>query len=176
MMMDLISNPEFIKHPEIAVQTKRIGMGGAISTKQQLQNYRRIFKNADVFNLYGTTEMNFVHAEWIPSDCGLNIQKINSIGKVRMGCYWKIRDIETGKLLGNNQIGELLIKGPTMMRGYYNDPEATAKAIDEEGFFHTGDLVIVDDDDCLFHMGRCNELLKYNHHNVRTNFEHELYF
>lgn len=165
-MVELTNHPEFIKDPIIAHQFKYVLFGGGPSTKQQCQKYRQIFKNAAVYNLYGSTEMIQLHANWTVDDNELNIRKVNSQGKVPVGCYWKIRDVETGKMLGNNAKGELLIKGPTMMKGYYNDPEATANAIDEDGFYHTGDLVVVDDDDCLFHVGRCKETLKYRSFHV----------
>ena len=59
------------------------------------------------------------------------------------GTEIKIIDTETGEPLGIGQKGELLVRGPQVMKGYFNDPERTARAIDSDGFFHTGDLAIV---------------------------------
>ena len=60
------------------------------------------------------------------------------------GTEIKIIDTETGEQLGIGEKGELLVRGPQVMKGYYNDPERTARAIDSDGFFHTGDLAIVE--------------------------------
>jgi len=51
-------------------------------------------------------------------------------------------------------IGEFIARGPNVMLGYYKDPEATAEAIDEEGFFHTGDLGYIDEDGFVIITGR----------------------
>ena len=56
-------------------------------------------------------------------------------------------------------IGEICIKGPNIMMGYYDDPEQTAKVIDEEGWFHTGDLGYVDKDGYAFITGRAKNVI-----------------
>ncbi len=64
------------------------------------------------------------------------------------------------------EVGEMLVRGPTLMLGYYRDPAATAAAIDAEGFFHTGDLGRYDADGNLFLVGRCKELIIRSGFNV----------
>ena len=64
-------------------------------------------------------------------------------------------------------IGEICIKGPNIMLGYYNDPEETAKVLDEEGWFHTGDLGYIDKDGYAFLTGRAkNVIITKNGKNV----------
>ena len=64
-------------------------------------------------------------------------------------------------------IGEICIKGPNIMMGYYQQPEETAKAIDEEGWFHTGDLGYIDDDGYAYLTGRQkNVIITKNGKNV----------
>ena len=52
----------------------------------------------------------------------------------------QIVDVETGAVLGAGQDGELLVKGPQVMQGYLDNPQATAETLDEEGWLHTGEI------------------------------------
>lgn len=74
--------------------------------------------------------------------------KVGSAGKPIASCTVAISDE-----------GEVLVKGPMVFRGYHNDPELTKKAIDEEGWFHTGDLGEIDEEGFLFITGRKKELI-----------------
>ena len=56
-------------------------------------------------------------------------------------------------------VGEICVKGPMVMLGYYNDPEATAEVLDEDGFFHPGDLGTVDENGCYRITGRIKNVI-----------------
>lgn len=73
----------------------------------------------------------------------------------------KIMDIETGAELGPDEEGELWIKGPQVMQGYLNRPDATAETITEDGWLRTGDIGKVDADGYMFITDRLKELIKY---------------
>lgn len=68
---------------------------------------------------------------------------------------------ENGKDLGPNEDGELLVKGPQVMMGYLNNPEASRATVDKDGWLHTGDLARIDDDGYMTIVDRVKELIKY---------------
>ncbi|TML30785.1 MAG: 4-coumarate--CoA ligase family protein [Actinobacteria bacterium] len=104
---------------------------------------------------YGLTEamVSFMQAE-DPVTPG-------SVGRNAPNVECRIVDITTGGALGRNQRGEILVRGPHVMKGYLNDEEATRKVLEPDGFLHTGDLGYVDDDGELFIVDRIKELIKY---------------
>lgn len=57
--------------------------------------------------------------------------------------------------------GELWLKGPNIMKGYINNPEATADCIDQEGYFHSGDVALQDENGHFYIVDRIKELIKY---------------
>ncbi|XP_076822751.1 putative 4-coumarate--CoA ligase 3 [Clavelina lepadiformis] len=73
----------------------------------------------------------------------------------------KVCDLQTGKELGPNEVGELLVKGPEIMLGYYNNPVATANTLEKDGFLHTGDIGYYDEFNQFYVKDRAKELIKY---------------
>jgi 4-coumarate--CoA ligase len=67
----------------------------------------------------------------------------------------------TGKDVPVGQEGELWVRGPNVMKGYHNNPKATAETIDSEGWLHTGDIGYVDKDGFYYIVDRIKELIKY---------------
>lgn len=84
-----------------------------------------------------------------------------SVGPSLPNTECKIVDVATGKELGRNDDGEIWIRGPQVMKGYLNNPDATLASIDSDGFFHTGDIGHIDDHDEYFIVDRLKELIKY---------------
>ena len=78
----------------------------------------------------------------------------------------RVVDVATGEDLGPNQDGELLIWGPQVMKGYLNNPGATAATVDAEGWLHTGDIGYADEDCYFWIVDRVKELIKYNAYQV----------
>jgi acyl-CoA synthetase (AMP-forming)/AMP-acid ligase II len=64
-------------------------------------------------------------------------------------------------MLPPGQRGEVCVRGPQVMKGYLNSPEATARTIDPEGWLHTGDIGYADEDGHFFIVDRAKELIKY---------------
>lgn len=86
--------------------------------------------------------------------------KVGSCGKVLPGILIKIKDPESGKILGPNQTGEIIIKGPAVSKGYYGNEEAT-KCTFKDGWLYSGDLGYYDEDGFFFIVDRLKELIKY---------------
>jgi acyl-CoA synthetase (AMP-forming)/AMP-acid ligase II len=107
---------------------------------------------------YGMTETSPVtHSS--PADPAT--VKFGSVGVPAPNTECKIVNLETGEALGRNQEGELCVRGPQVMKGYLNRPDATAHTIDAENWLHTGDIGYADDDGHFFIVDRAKELIKY---------------
>jgi fatty-acyl-CoA synthase len=82
------------------------------------------------------------------------------------GYEFKVIDPETGATQPPGTPGELCVRGYALMQGYYQKPEETARAIDGEGWFHTGDVATMRDDECVRFIGRYRDMLKVGGENV----------
>ncbi|KAJ7379772.1 hypothetical protein OS493_012518 [Desmophyllum pertusum] len=80
--------------------------------------------------------------------------KPNSCGVLLPNLECKVVNQETMAPLGPHEDGEICIRGPTVMKGYLNNPEATAKTIDHEGWVHTGDAGHYDEDGYVYIVDR----------------------
>lgn len=109
---------------------------------------------------YGLTETAPV-TNW----CRPDEFRPHSVGKSLDGIEERIVS-EEGAILGPNQDGEIRIKGPNVMPGYFNRPEETAAAFDEDGFFRTGDMGRQDEDGFVYITGRIKEMLIIGGENV----------
>ena len=85
--------------------------------------------------------------------------RVNTVGGALYGVECKIVDPETGIELPNNADGEFCARGYNIMKGYYKMPEATAAAIDEDGWLHTGDLARKDDNGNFKITGRIKDMI-----------------
>ncbi|OMJ20249.1 4-coumarate-CoA ligase 1 [Smittium culicis] len=153
IIMGLINNPN-IGNYDIssmrAIRTASAPMGQKALTK-----FYSIFKNIGVVRAYGLTETS-------PTLCNSYKDHANdgSSGVLLHNLEAKVIDLD-GNLLGYNQTGELCFRGSSIMKGYLNNPEANVRSIDKDGFFHTGDVGYVDEQNNFFVIDRIKELIKY---------------
>ncbi len=105
---------------------------------------------------YGMTELSPVSHVVQAHD-----YKPGSVGTLLADTEARIVDPESGEDVAEGEPGELWIRGPQVMKGYLNKPEATAATIDEEGWLHTGDVAQRDGDGHYFIVDRLKELIKY---------------
>jgi acyl-[acyl-carrier-protein]-phospholipid O-acyltransferase/long-chain-fatty-acid--[acyl-carrier-protein] ligase len=82
-----------------------------------------------------------------------------STGKVIPGVEVKVENFETGEICKAGEVGKIMVKGDSVMKGYYDDPELTAKAI-KDGWYNTGDMGYFDEDGYLWHSGRFKRFVK----------------
>ncbi|OJU08223.1 MAG: AMP-binding protein [Clostridiales bacterium 43-6] len=85
--------------------------------------------------------------------------RVSTVGRDLPGCENKIIDIVTGETLGPHQPGEFCTRGYHIMKGYYNMPDATALAIDGDGWLHTGDIATVDENGYYKITGRLKDMI-----------------
>lgn len=107
---------------------------------------------------YGLTETSPVtHSSPAPP----HEVKFGSVGVPAPNTECRIIDLETGEPLGFGERGEVCVRGPQIMKGYLNRPDATAQTIDPDGWLHTGDIGYADEDGHFFIVDRAKELIKY---------------
>ena len=106
---------------------------------------------------YGQTEASPVVTQTLADD---SIERrVSTVGKVLPGVEVRLVDPETGLVVGPGQQGELQTRSTMVMKGYFNMPEATADAIDADGWLHTGDLATVDEDGYYKITGRLKDMI-----------------
>jgi acyl-CoA synthetase (AMP-forming)/AMP-acid ligase II len=97
---------------------------------------------------------------------------VSSVGTMLPNQLCKLIDTETGEEItevgedGVTKPGELLVKGPNVMVGYLNQPEATAETLDADGFLHTGDIAVYHEGDYFSIVDRVKELIKYKGYQI----------
>ncbi|KAL6661327.1 hypothetical protein ACP70R_000711 [Stipagrostis hirtigluma subsp. patula] len=140
----------------------RMVISGAAPMGKELQDIVRAkLPRAVLGQGYGMTEAGPVLSMCMAFAKEPSPVKSGACGTVVRNAELKVVDPETGLSLPRNQPGEICIRGKQIMKGYLNNPEATAKTIDEGGWLHTGDIGYVDDDDEIFIVDRLKELIKY---------------
>jgi len=112
---------------------------------------------------YGLTEASPV-THYTPLDD--EFQRLGSAGPPVAGTEAKVVDVESGEALEPGAEGEILVRGPQVMKGYLNAPEATAITLDDEGWLHTGDIGRCDPDGWVYLVDRAKELIKYKGYQV----------
>jgi len=87
--------------------------------------------------------------------------KITSVGPALPNTEFRIVDSTTSNDVPTSELGEIWVRGPQVMKGYFHNEEATREMIDEDGWLHTGDVGRADSDGFLYVVDRLKELIKY---------------
>jgi acyl-CoA synthetase (AMP-forming)/AMP-acid ligase II len=136
----------------------RLIMSGAAPLGSELQQACAARLGCTVMQGYGLTETSPVTHVVPPT---ADDPKPGSIGPCLPRVECRIVDPVTARDVPSGEAGELWMRGPMVMKGYLNNPEATAASIDPDGWFHSGDMATVDDDGWFTIVDRLKELIKY---------------
>jgi fatty-acyl-CoA synthase len=135
-----------------------------VGTRERLEQMQARMPWATQISSYGCTELGGVCAFGHIKD-PLEL-RVTTSGRPFEGMEIRIIDAETGAVLPPGEVGEIICRGHSMFDGYYREPELTAQVVDDEGFFHTGDLGALDPDGRVQYRGRLKDMLKVGGENV----------
>ncbi len=157
----LLNTPGFDK---LDFSRLRIALGGGMAVQRRVAERWKAVTGTTLIEAYGLTETS-------PAVCinPLDLKEFSgSIGVPVPSTEVCVRD-EERKDLGFNQPGELCVRGPQVMKGYWNRPEETAKSIDSEGWFYTGDMATIDEKGYVRIVDRKKDMILVSGFNVYPN-------
>jgi fatty-acyl-CoA synthase len=150
------------EHPDRpARDLSSLRSGGTVGTPDQI---RRVIElgAGEICNIYGLTE---TYGNCAVTDAAEPLEfRLSSVGRPLPGVDLRIVD-ESGRPLGPGEVGEIRVKGYVTV-GYYKDEEKNRAAFDDDGYFVTGDLGLLDDEGRLYFRGRIKEMIKTGGINV----------
>ena len=132
-------------------------MAGALCPEPLMRRVMTDMHLPEITIAYGMTESS-PGITMTPRDSSI-AQRSQTVGPVLPELEVKIINALTGESLARGERGELCCRGYNVMKGYYNNPEATRAAIDEEGWLHTGDEATLDEDGCFRITGRIKDII-----------------
>jgi acyl-[acyl-carrier-protein]-phospholipid O-acyltransferase/long-chain-fatty-acid--[acyl-carrier-protein] ligase len=135
-------------------KTLRLMVAGADKCPDALRDGYLKKHGVTLLEGYGATETSPVI-----SVNSLEFNRPGSTGKVIPNTQVRVENFETGELCKTREVGKILVKGDSVMKGYYDDPELTAEAL-VDGWYNTGDMGYFDEDGYLWHAGRFKRFAK----------------
>jgi len=150
-----------LEHPEFKnfdLTSMRTGiMAGSVCPIEVMKRAVRDMHVTEITSVYGQTEASPGITQTRTED---SIElRVATVGRALPGAEVKIIDIETGATLPPGKQGELCGRGYMVMKGYYKMPEETAKVIDSDGWLHTGDLAVMDENGYCKITGRIKQMI-----------------
>jgi acyl-CoA synthetase (AMP-forming)/AMP-acid ligase II len=169
MLIRLLDDPDFGKYDLSSLRSVFIGVNNI-----PYPLVRRAIKafGPIVFNLYGSTEGGGVLTLMELGEMRLDLppdkaKRLESCGREATWLEGEIRVVDdTGKDVVPGEIGEILLRGDGVMKGYWGMPEETARVIDSDGWYHSGDLATVDEDGYIYIKGRTSDIIRSGGENI----------
>jgi fatty-acyl-CoA synthase len=153
-----IAELEALKSTKYDISTLRKGiMAGSPCPVEVMKQVISVMGMEEVTIAYGQTESSPVITQTRIDD-SLE-RRVSTVGRALEGVEVKIVDPVTNAEMSFGQQGELCARGYSIMAGYYNMPQATAMAVDDEGWLHTGDLAVMDEDGYCNITGRLKDMI-----------------
>jgi long-chain acyl-CoA synthetase len=155
------------EHPQDLSQVSRLTYGASPISETLMRRALKMFPNARITQAYGQTELSPVatlltHENHVAS--GLEVARLRSAGRAIPGVELRIVNSELTPL-STGDVGEVLVRGPNVMQGYWRKPELTAQTI-IEGWVRTGDAGYLDDQGFLFLVDRVKDMIVSGGENV----------
>ena len=162
MFIAMQNHPSF---PQTDLSSLRTGiMAGAVCPIEVMKRCINEMNMAEVAIAYGMTETSPVSCQTLHDD-DLD-RRTATIGRAHPHIEVKIVDPETGDVVDRGQPGEFCTRGYSVMLGYWENPEKTAEAIDQDGWMHTGDLAVMREDGYCTVVGRIKDMVIRGGENV----------
>ncbi len=150
-----LNHPDFEKYDMSSLRTGI--MAGSPCPPSTMEEVIEKMNMRDITICYGLTETSPVFTQTSVEDDVDH--KCTTVGRKHPPVSVKIADVNDGHTLGPGEHGELCCRGYNVMKGYYKMPEATAEAIDEDGYLHSGDMGTVDEDGYFRVTGRIKDMI-----------------
>ena len=157
---------EIKRHGRKPGALKRVSIGGSAAPRSMVRAFEQDYQ-VDVMQGWGMTEMNPTGTMSTltegQADLPLEerIELKTTQGRQLFGVRMKLVDDDGNEVPQDGEaVGELLVKGPTVIRAYFNNDEASAKAFDKDGWFATGDMAKLTPDGMLYIVDRAKDLIK----------------
>ncbi|NQD42772.1 class I adenylate-forming enzyme family protein, partial [Glutamicibacter halophytocola] len=162
-MMRRLSQSGVFQAPSFSRSMRAIHTGAGLLRMPDKELFAEQLPDAQLFFRYGLTEAGPMVSRLLPQDM-LDPGVDGSIGTEYLLAEVQLQDLE-GREVPTGELGEICVKGPSLMTGYYGRPEATADAF-RGGWLHTGDLAVRDERGYLFFRDRLKEMIKTGGENV----------
>ncbi|KAL3840145.1 hypothetical protein ACJIZ3_024736 [Penstemon smallii] len=163
IIVALINNAEIINEKYDLRSLHSVLSGGAPLSKEVSEEFSFKYPGVTIFQGYGLTESTGIGAT---TDTVEESRRYGTAGLLSPMMEGKIVNPETREALSVNRMGELWLRGPSIMKGYFSNEEATSSTLDPNGWLKTGDLCYINEDGFVFVVDRLKELIKYKGYQV----------